>query len=1567
MATINKVRISGFTYNNGMSMYPDEVFDFDGLQTLIQQANGTGKTTLIQMLLATVVAPGKCNTKISMRQMVEQRGFRDCHFLIEWILDGLPGGAYPAPNANRVLCGYSIRKSVGENPAWDIKYYFAVYGAQEGFSIEDIPLSRHGENGGIITAGYDAVSDFKKTCSFPDISVYSASNFNNYKRRCEEYGLPVKDWADLGVKVNHDGANLADYLKSNCKSSTSLFELLIEPSLKSRIAAGEQRDSLEESTVTYLERVYSNRGEIELLEAWREFEERYTEVSKSLASCSEDFEWVGSASRELAGMRVWADAVKQACDEELAKVEEGEERVESDLLLAEQMRLSKAVHEAVTKLSEIKAQQQEATGLLEAAATAERSALCKWGDLKYTLHCNKKDALTAAIARDNGELAALEQEGELGERRDSVACRLVEVVTREKQTAEQAVAQKEQEHSARSAELEKLEAEKDALEREQVAVKERCDKASALLEHMQEEERNALKQLNTELSEFGCSLAVALDGKLRQSRIAAESSLDIREERAAADKRAALNEKARFDEQVKEQRRLQAELEDKLLRLAKTRFTATAKLEGAQELLAKADSFCAEHDAELRVAFRHNTQGIYAANAQSAAQSDLVEAEVSVHASQERLDSKKTELDQARSRLEELAQGRGFADAHATAALEKARIGYATVIERLQELRAADTVEARFLLPLVSEGRLMPYGLIVRDEATRVLAVETINSVGTDKPTPVYTQEHIDALIMEVRSSGVCRPDTTICASNPWGLIEITPQVMLERQRLIESCRADISRIESDVSACERDLEDAEAVLRAARDRLALLDKLVAFTEEVEAATGGKSIYDYEADCQRVVASLVAESDKLAADKDAAASGETAARQAAEDKADLARELDEVLKRIKNLRAKVAEADKLNRKIISTSKERDKEREALAKCREDIAAIEGPLLNALDAKESAHNAFVQAQGRLHKANESFSRYGMLTVPSGVSPCEELPLEQLSSMYDAVCGQIERENQERGPQILQLKEALKANQDKLNSCNSSFASWRAENGFGHGHEFVMQPCSSELHVKEAKDALEKKTARRAELEMSIGTFKQLLESAQSGKDKADEELYAEFEQLLEESEIRQDIAGFKKEIKGRKKTLQGLRRTLESRKASLVELSAALRRGEQAVKEVRPMPAEALPYSAENEGTACVRAEQLAAECEEHLDTFKRNLASTKRSCSKIREFANRSKRSAIVQIFDKISHMVDMVERYEEERTQASFSLLVDMDAKTTEGIKRNIAMLDNNISGLEANREQTVTNLTRRASCLCEQVRALCLCSGFARDSRGSFKAALRMTQTDERAEPDEELAQVRIRRVVEAMDAKVKAIVPTDKNPLEAQLKAIYNEYAASTALLQCYLDINKLKVEVLKVVRNGSTEWASWEECAAKHSGAELFCDCLTVIAATSLYNRQISTGKTTSVKSAVKNCTYGTTMILDNPFGETSTAEFVDYMYAVASRSKMQLICFSAHTVPSVIANIGVCYAVSFDKRKFNGRISAPTATKKLVGSEDTATASEMHYKVRVEKDVYADPDQTAFEF
>ena len=122
---------------------------------------------------------------------------------------------------------------------------------------------------------------------------------------------------------------------------------------------------------------------------------------------------------------------------------------------------------------------------------------------------------------------------------------------------------------------------------------------------------------------------------------------------------------------------------------------------------------------------------------------------------------------------------------------------------------------------------------------------------------------------------------------------------------------------------------------------------------------------------------------------------------------------------------------------------------------------------------------------------------------------------------------------------------------------------------------------------------------------------------------------------------------------------------------------------------------------------------------------------------------------------------------------------------------------------------------------------------------------------------------------------------------------------------SLFDNVVGIETVKITLYKVESNGG-KVLPWEE-AAKNSGGEGTLSAFAIATSLISYTRSRDTDVL-----AEKN--EGKILILDNPFGSTSSEHLLTPMFQLAEKNNIQLVCFSAHSDAAITNNFDNIYSV-----------------------------------------------------
>ena len=261
MPQITKVRIVNFLLNDGNRLIADELFDFESeskepANTLINLANGGGKSVLVQLMMQPILPKAKVQKRRIESFFTKPT---DHSFVVlEWALDN---------SRQKLMTGIALAASDSSNNqdaerGVQIKYYtflsqYEIY--QGDCNIISLPLSSK-ENGKFVPAAFDAVRAFSKRSGSP-LERYSSDDNPLWQSRLAEYGIVPSEWR-LIEELNSNEDGLSSYFES-LKKSDALIDKFIIPRIeeKQTQSASKEDSSLETMLISYAKQ-FSKQQEI---------------------------------------------------------------------------------------------------------------------------------------------------------------------------------------------------------------------------------------------------------------------------------------------------------------------------------------------------------------------------------------------------------------------------------------------------------------------------------------------------------------------------------------------------------------------------------------------------------------------------------------------------------------------------------------------------------------------------------------------------------------------------------------------------------------------------------------------------------------------------------------------------------------------------------------------------------------------------------------------------------------------------------------------------------------------------------------------------------------------------------------------------------------------------------------------------------------------------------------------------------------------------------------------------------------------------------------------------------
>lgn len=261
MPQITKLRIVNFLLNDGNRLIADELFDFESeskgpANTLINLANGGGKSVLVQLMMQPIIP--KARVQKRRIESFFTKPTDHSFIVLEWALDG---------SRQRLMTGIALSASDGGSNqdaerGFQIKYYtfLSQYESYQGdCNIISLPLSRK-ENGKFVPAAFDEVRNLAKRSGYT-LRRFSSDDTRLWQEKLAEFGIVAREWSIIeDLNSNEDG--LSSYFES-LKKSDALLDKFIIPRIEEKQTQGASKEdsSLETMLISYA-RQFSRQEEI---------------------------------------------------------------------------------------------------------------------------------------------------------------------------------------------------------------------------------------------------------------------------------------------------------------------------------------------------------------------------------------------------------------------------------------------------------------------------------------------------------------------------------------------------------------------------------------------------------------------------------------------------------------------------------------------------------------------------------------------------------------------------------------------------------------------------------------------------------------------------------------------------------------------------------------------------------------------------------------------------------------------------------------------------------------------------------------------------------------------------------------------------------------------------------------------------------------------------------------------------------------------------------------------------------------------------------------------------------
>ena len=269
-------------------------------------------------------------------------------------------------------------------------------------------------------------------------------------------------------------------------------------------------------------------------------------------------------------------------------------------------------------------------------------------------------------------------------------------------------------------------------------------------------------------------------------------------------------------------------------------------------------------------------------------------------------------------------------------------------------------------------------------------------------------------------------------------------------------------------------------------------------------------------------------------------------------------------------------------------------------------------------------------------------------------------------------------------------------------------------------------------------------------------------------------------------------------------------------------------------------------------------------------------------CSSLQEMKNEFFATSYV-VYQAIENLLALI--LNDKRGDRYFTLAEQIEM-AIENSKRAIAQIMTDLKDFESSYNDLVRQCTLQGERIYEGLLQM---ASSSRVTVYEGKGKKQMIRFDIPAEVDSVVAKASIANEIDK-GTKELAEKLLDQSSSEADREKIAKRIVGSKNLLRKYIGKDSIRVDAYKIDQNPQNAgYRTWEQTQVNNSGAEKFVVYFAVILSLMNYTR--------GDVGDIRDKDLRSTLILDNPFGATSSKHILLPMFAIAKHFRVQLICLS----------------------------------------------------------------------
>lgn len=290
--------------------------------------------------------------------------------------------------------------------------------------------------------------------------------------------------------------------------------------------------------------------------------------------------------------------------------------------------------------------------------------------------------------------------------------------------------------------------------------------------------------------------------------------------------------------------------------------------------------------------------------------------------------------------------------------------------------------------------------------------------------------------------------------------------------------------------------------------------------------------------------------------------------------------------------------------------------------------------------------------------------------------------------------------------------------------------------------------------------------------------------------------------------------------------------------------------------------------------------------------------------------------------------------------------------SKKRESLSKFLSFYEQQLMNIEHTKKQVIDQCVSYASLIYEDIKTI---TDKSRVKLSGRNKTVKMLKIDM---PDKTDDNVR-KRMEEHITSSVKIIADIYESGKDDNIKKYRDKIkgiVSTRELLNQFIGNNKIPVSVYKVDLNESNSGLKrWEDAISENSGGEKFVVFFTLVSVLISYTRDATIrrmGQDTINESKV--------IIMDNPFGKTSSEHLLKAIIDIAETFNIQLICLSDLSQSSITNRFNLIFRLSIRKRMYSDtevlRIQELTINKHDL-AEDERLEHAMIYQTSQQENMF----------